>query len=204
MITTSISLSRGSGAPNQVHGDLPHTRNDNGLLRVRTALYCLRILPAIAPHPVQPNGEPACHSHFGNATFPTHRQVEVPTSPVQIPTHCRLRCFHQQETQQRVALLICPRRCQPALESSQGMIGCRRTSSSASVSSLACSMRFPSRAPASIGGDSAPLWRITPSIGRGTVAAPCITSLNDRRSRCSFVSLQYLDLQDGSLFYQIV
>jgi len=39
MITTSISLSRGSGAPNQVDGDLLHTMDDYGLPRVRTELY---------------------------------------------------------------------------------------------------------------------------------------------------------------------
>ncbi len=42
--------------PNQVHSALLHTMSGSELSRVRTELYRVRILPAIASHPVQPNG----------------------------------------------------------------------------------------------------------------------------------------------------
>ncbi len=61
--------------PNQVHGALVHTMSDSELSRVRTELYRLRILPAIAPHPVQPNSHFARHRHLGDSTFSRHRQV---------------------------------------------------------------------------------------------------------------------------------
>src|SRR6266403_5935879 len=105
MITSSNSLSRGSGIPNQVDDALLHAMSDTELSRVRTELYGLRILPAIPPHPVQPNRQPAPHRYLGNALVPTHRQVNVPTSPVGMDTHRRLGRLHQQEAQQSVALL---------------------------------------------------------------------------------------------------
>ena len=91
--------------PNQVDGVLLHTMSGTELSRVRTELQRLRILPTISPHPVQPNRQPAAHRHLGNALLPTHRQVHVPTSPVRIGPYRRLRCLHQQEAQQGVALL---------------------------------------------------------------------------------------------------
>jgi hypothetical protein len=61
--------------PHQVDGALVHAMSGYELSRVRTELYGLRILPAVAPYPAQPNDEPTCHGHFGNAPFPPHRQV---------------------------------------------------------------------------------------------------------------------------------
>jgi hypothetical protein len=54
---------------NQIDGDLLHTMDSNGLPHVRTELQNLLVIPSFAPHPVQPNGEPACHGHFRYATF---------------------------------------------------------------------------------------------------------------------------------------
>ena len=45
------------------------------------------------------------HGHLGNALFPAHRQVHIPTPPVRITPRRCLCCFHQQEAQQRIALL---------------------------------------------------------------------------------------------------
>jgi predicted XRE-type DNA-binding protein len=52
MITTSISLSRGSGAPNQVDGDLPHIRSGNvfadlGLTNPEEKQIRVRLAPVI-------------------------------------------------------------------------------------------------------------------------------------------------------------
>src|SRR5271166_453112 len=73
MITTSNSLSRGSGMPNHLDGALVHAMSGSELSRVRTELDPLRILPTVAPHPVQPHCEPSGHGHFGNVPLPTHR-----------------------------------------------------------------------------------------------------------------------------------
>src|ERR671925_380796 len=77
----------------------------NELPRVRTELQNLLISPFLTPHPVQTDTEFACHRHFGNARFPTKRQVQVSLSPVWIMAYRHLSCFHQQEAQQGIALL---------------------------------------------------------------------------------------------------
>src|SRR5450631_1283252 len=105
MIRNSNSPLRGSGMPIQMDGVLLHAMSCTELSRVRTELHQLRVLPTIPPHPVQPHSESSGHGHLGDVPLPTHRQVHVPSSPVPITTHCRLGCFHQQETQQRTALL---------------------------------------------------------------------------------------------------
>src|ERR1039458_651889 len=104
MITTSNSLSRGSGMPIQVNSVLVRAMSDTELSRVRTELDPLRILPTVPPHPVQPNRESSSHRHLGNTFLPTHCQVHIPTPPVRIPTRRCLCCFYQQETQQGAAL----------------------------------------------------------------------------------------------------
>src|SRR5713101_1326912 len=90
--------------PNQVDGALVHAMSGNELSRVRTELYQLRIVPTLAPHPVQPNSEFSGHRHLGNVFLSTHRQVNIPTSPAQITAHRCLRCFAQQIAQQSIAL----------------------------------------------------------------------------------------------------
>ena len=91
--------------PIHVHGVLLHAMSGTELSRVRTELRQLSILPTVPPHPVQPHSESSGHRHLGDVPLPAHRQVRVPPSPVRITTRCRLRCFDQQETQQRAALL---------------------------------------------------------------------------------------------------
>src|SRR5580700_6069660 len=91
--------------PNQVDGVLVHTMSDTELSRVRTELHRRRILAAVSPHPVQANPQPAPHRYLGDALVSTHRQANVPTSPLRIASRRRLGRLHQQETQQRIALL---------------------------------------------------------------------------------------------------
>ena len=105
MITRSNSLSRGSGMPIQVDGVLVHAMSGTELSRVRTELHQLCILPAVSPHPVQPNREPSGHGDLSDVPLPAHRQVRIPSSPVRITSRRGLCCFSQQETQQRTALL---------------------------------------------------------------------------------------------------
>src|SRR6266478_3900405 len=95
----------GSGMPIQVDGVLLHAMSGTELSRVRTELHRWRILAAISPHPVQADSQPAPHRYLGNTLVPSHRQVNVPTSPVRIVPRSRLRSLHQQEAQQRIALL---------------------------------------------------------------------------------------------------
>jgi hypothetical protein len=95
----------GSGMPIQVRNVLPHTISGTELSRVRTELYQLRIFPSSSPHPVQANSQPASHGYFRNVPLPTHGQVSIATSPARITTHGRLCGLHQQEAQQRIALL---------------------------------------------------------------------------------------------------
>jgi hypothetical protein len=68
-------------------------------------LHRRRILATVSPHPVQAHSQPATHCYLGNALVPTHRQVNVPTSPVRVVTRSCLGSLHQQEAQQRIALL---------------------------------------------------------------------------------------------------
>src|SRR5215468_2911711 len=91
--------------PHQVDGVLLHTMSGTELSRVRTELKRWRIVAAIPPHPVQANPQSPPQRDFGDAFMPTHSQVHVPASPVWMDSCCRLRCFHQQEAQQRIALL---------------------------------------------------------------------------------------------------
>src|SRR5271163_4098586 len=91
--------------PNHVDDALLHAMSGSELSRVRTALHCLRILAASSPHPIQLDRQPASHRYLGYALVPTHRQMDVPTSPVGMDTHCCLGRLHQQKTQQGTALL---------------------------------------------------------------------------------------------------
>src|SRR6266849_11130214 len=105
MITTSDSPVKGSGMPNQLLGVRLHTLAISRLSRVRTELSQLLIIPSLAPHPVQANGEFPRHRDFGDLPSPPQRQVKVLTAPCRQAAHCDLRRFHQQETQYRPPLL---------------------------------------------------------------------------------------------------
>ncbi len=91
--------------PNHLDDALLHAMSGSELSRVRTEFNQLRILPTIAPHPVQPNGEFPGHGHFGNSFPPAHRQVHIAAPPVWVTPCGRLRRFPQQVAQQCVALL---------------------------------------------------------------------------------------------------
>src|SRR6185295_7654687 len=75
------------------------------LSRVRTELDQLRIVPTVAPHPIQPNREFPGHGCLGYVLVSSHRQVHIATPPVRITSRGCLCCFHQQEAQQHIALL---------------------------------------------------------------------------------------------------
>jgi hypothetical protein len=91
--------------PIHVDGVLLHAMPDSELSRVRTEFDPLRIFPTVPPHPVHPNRESSGHGHLGDVPLPAQRQMQVPSPPVRIPTRCGLRCFSQQGTQKRAALL---------------------------------------------------------------------------------------------------
>src|ERR1700689_1614097 len=91
--------------PNHVDGVLLHTMYDTELSRVRTAFLGLRILAASSPHPIQLNRQPASHRYLGNTLVSTHRQMDIPTSPVRMDTRGCLGRLHQPKTQQGIALL---------------------------------------------------------------------------------------------------
>src|SRR5215510_15473194 len=104
MISNSNSLCKERDAQSSARR-LLHAITGFELSRVRTELQRRRILTTIPPHPVQPNRQPPSHRYLGNAFVSTHRQVQIPASPVGMDTCCRLGCFHQQEAQQRITLL---------------------------------------------------------------------------------------------------
>src|SRR5229473_6988209 len=87
MITTSNSPVKGSGMPNQLLGVLLHTLAISGLSRVRTELFQLLVIPALAPHPVQANRQSSRHRYLGDLPSPPHRQVEILTAPFWIAAH---------------------------------------------------------------------------------------------------------------------
>jgi hypothetical protein len=91
--------------PNQLLGVRLHTMAISRLSRVRTELSQLLIIPSLAPHPVQANGEFPRHRDLGDLPSPPHRQVKVLTAPFRQAAHCDLGRFYQQETQYRTALL---------------------------------------------------------------------------------------------------
>src|SRR5215831_8568895 len=66
MITTADSPEKGSGTPNQFLGVLLHTIAMSGLSHVRTELLPLLVVPSLAPHPVQANGQ---------LTYPDPRKI---------------------------------------------------------------------------------------------------------------------------------
>ena len=76
-----------------------------GLSRVRTELFQLLVVPFLAHHPEQTNGQSPRHRHLGDPPSAPHRQMEVLTTPFRETAHRDLGRFHQQEAQDRTALL---------------------------------------------------------------------------------------------------
>ena len=66
-------------------GDLLHTMDETRLSRVRTELQSLLIIEPLTPHPVEADGEFACHRNLSDATVATHGQMNEATSPVGVP-----------------------------------------------------------------------------------------------------------------------
>jgi hypothetical protein len=90
--------------PNHYAGDLLRTMAIPGLSRVRTELFKLTVVQALTPHPVQVDGQLAGHRDLRDLSSSSHGQVEELTAPQRLTAHRDLRRFHQQESQQRVAL----------------------------------------------------------------------------------------------------
>ena len=91
--------------PNQLLGVRLHTMAISRLSRVRTELSNLLVVPSLAPHPVQANGEFPRHRDLGDLPSPPQRQMEVLTAPFRQAAHRDLRRFHQQKAQSRTPLL---------------------------------------------------------------------------------------------------
>jgi len=108
--------------PNQSDRDLLHTMASYGLSHVRTKLRHLPVIPFLTPHPIEADGELACHRHLGDRAVATHRQVQEVTSPLGVKADHGLRRLHQGKKRSRAlpCLLICPSRWRSALEFSQG------------------------------------------------------------------------------------
>ena len=70
---------KGSGMPNHFLGVLLHTRAISGLSRVRTELLQLLIIPSLAPHPVEANGQFPRHRDLGDLPSSPHHQVKILT-----------------------------------------------------------------------------------------------------------------------------
>src|SRR5882757_8667240 len=75
------------------------------LSRVRTELSQLLIIPSLAPHPVEANGEFPRHRDLGDLPSSPHRQMIILTAPFREASHRDLGCLHQQEAQYPTALL---------------------------------------------------------------------------------------------------
>ena len=75
-----------------------------GFSTLRTELPHLLVIPLLPPHPVESNREFPRHGYLSDPSLSSHGQVEKMASPVGITTDRHLSCFHQQKTQQRVAL----------------------------------------------------------------------------------------------------
>ena len=87
-----------------ITGVLPHTIAMSGLSRVRTESFHLLVIPSLAPHPEQLNGQSPGHRYFGDLSSSPHRQVEILTAPLRNAARRNLGRFHQQEAQHRTPL----------------------------------------------------------------------------------------------------
>ena len=94
----------GGGIPNQLLGVLLPTIVCSGLSRMRTELSQLLVIPSLAPHPVHANRQPPRHGDLGDLSSSPHRQMEILAAPFRDTAYRDVGRFHQQETQQRVAL----------------------------------------------------------------------------------------------------
>jgi len=91
--------------PNQVDGVLMHTMSGTELSTYEPHSNDGEYSQPFRHIQYRRTASTPSHRHLGNALVPTHRQVQVPTSPVRLDTRCCLGCLHQQEAQQGTALL---------------------------------------------------------------------------------------------------
>ena len=91
--------------PNHYVGDLLHTMAISGLSRVRTELFEMGIIAALAPHPVQPHRQLSRHCYLRDLSASAQGEVEELTAPVRLAAYGDLGRFDQQIAKQRVA---CP------------------------------------------------------------------------------------------------
>src|ERR1019366_6307466 len=109
-VTTSIMITTSNSSAKEERAAQSITRCSTAhiacseLARVRTELLHLLVIPSLAPHPVQPNGESSRHGNLGDLPAPAHHQVEILTAPFRQAAHGDLGCFHHQEAQHRTPL----------------------------------------------------------------------------------------------------
>src|SRR5271154_5024096 len=104
MITTSNSPAKGSGMPNHYVGDLLHTMAISGLSRVRTELFELTVIPALAPHPVQMHRQLSGHRYLRDLSSAPHGQMKKLTAPLRLAADRDLGRFPQHKPKQGVSL----------------------------------------------------------------------------------------------------
>src|ERR1700691_609344 len=103
MITSSNSLCRERDAQSSSRCSTSHHVRLRAVPRTNRTSLTANICSQFA-HPIQLNRQPASHRYLGNTLVSTHRQMDVPTSPVRMDSRCCLGRLHQQKTQQGTAL----------------------------------------------------------------------------------------------------
>jgi hypothetical protein len=91
---------RRAGRHDQLLDVLLHTMAISGLSRVRTDLVHLLVVPSLAHHPEQTNGESPCHRDLGDLPPSPHRQVKALTAPFGEAACCDLRRSPRQRATQ--------------------------------------------------------------------------------------------------------
>src|SRR5690242_12736616 len=106
MITCSNSLARKGGrAPNHEVEDELHPSGLASTPCMRTGSAELSVGEFALPHPPQPYGQPAGHSNGGDGTILSHRQPAIAAPQLGFLPRRTMGRFHQQTTQQGIALL---------------------------------------------------------------------------------------------------
>jgi len=86
--------------PNHYVGDLLHTMAISGLSRVRTELFKLTVVPALAPHPVQMHRKFARPGYLCDFSPSAEGEMEELAAPLLLAAHRNLGRFYQQIAQQ--------------------------------------------------------------------------------------------------------
>ena len=80
--------------PNHYVGDLLLTMAISGHSRVRTELFKLTVIPALAPHPVQMHRQLPSHRYLRDLPSSAQGQVEELAAPLRLAAYRDLGCFH--------------------------------------------------------------------------------------------------------------